>query len=428
MSHDPDHADYEGSIIIAREILPSQLFKLASQRAAGMILLSGNLTSHVSILARSLRIPTLLIDDPMLLERGEGLSLILDAVQGNLLINPDAEVLASYRTLIEERQRLEALEPTVHPSTRTRDGTPVRLYANINLLSDLRQAKRLKAEGIGLYRSEIPFIVRDSFPSEEEQYRIYRRLVEEMEGHSVTLRTLDIGGDKMLSYMPNANEANPFLGLRAIRFSLRNRAVFAQQLKAMLRAGAGANIRIMFPLISSVDEYLHACDVVRSCVKELADEGIPHNAKPALGMMIELPSAVELIEELCYEADFVSIGTNDLIQYLLAVDRTNELISDLYLPYHPAVLRALFKIGDAARRHGIDVSVCGDLATDLRLIPFLLGCGIHTLSIDARYIPAVQKVIENTDMAQARKGALDLLKLSRISEVAAFLGISSSGN
>lgn len=428
MSHDPELADYEGSIIIAREILPSQLFKLASQRAAGIILLSGNLTSHISILARSLNIPTLLIDDAVLLERGEGLSLILDAVQGTLLIDPDDEVLTSYRKLIEERNRLDLLEPEVQASTHTRDGVRIRLYANINLLSDLTLAKRWKAEGIGLYRSEIPFIVRDSFPSEEEQFRIYRRLLEEMNGHSVTLRTLDIGGDKMLSYMPNAKEANPFLGLRAIRFSLRNPAIFTQQLRAMLRAGAGTNIRIMFPFISSTDEYLQAREMVYSCIDDLAHEDLPHNAKPALGMMIELPSAVELIDELCHEADFISIGTNDLIQYLLAVDRTNELISDLYLPHHPAVLRALFKVGDAACRHGVEVSVCGDVATDVKLIPFLLGCGIHTLSLDSRHIPAVQSAVEKTDMAQARESAREMVKLSSISEVAAYLGIEPSGS
>lgn len=423
MSHDPDLADYEGRIIVAREILPSALLKLAAQRAAGLVLFSGGVTSHVAILARSLRLPAVLIDDAPWMESLTERELLIDAPQGNLFIDPDREVRDSYRKLIDQQHRIAQLEPQVAPETRTADGVHVRLYANINLLNDLQSALRLKAEGIGLYRSEFPFIVRDNFPSEEEQYRIYRRLVERMEGRTVTLRTLDVGGDKSLSYAPAGNEANPFLGLRAIRFSLRNRHIFAQQLRAMLRAGEGYPLRIMFPMISSLDDFVHAREVVQSCLDELRAENAPHNGDPELGLMVELPSAVELIEELSREADFFSIGTNDLIQYLLAVDRTNELISDLYVPHHPAVLRALHKIIEAGIRNGADVSVCGDAAVEPHMTRYLLGCGIRTFSVDAGHIPRLQEVIRNTHIEEARKSALQALQLSRLVDIEKFLGV-----
>lgn len=423
MAHDPDLADYEGRIIVAQELLPSELLKLAAQRAGGVVLLGGSITSHVAILARSLRLPCVLLDDDILLLALRDRYLLIDALQGTLFIDPDENVRASYTKLVEEQRRIEEMEPQVSPTTRSADGIPVRLYANINLLSDIKHALRLKAEGIGLYRSEFPFIVRDNFPSEEEQTRIYRRLVEGMGGRVTTLRTLDIGGDKSLSYVPSHNEANPFLGLRAIRFSLRNRPVFVQQLRAMLKAGVDYPLRIMFPLVSSVDDFVHARQIVSECIEQLAQENTPHNARPALGLMLELPSAVEMIDELTQEADFISIGTNDLIQYLLAVDRTNEHISDLYVPYHPAVLRALHKVIDAAVRHGKDVSVCGEAATDRHMITFLLGCGLRTFSVEPRHIPRLQQLITRTHVEEARKLALRALRLSRLHDIEVLLDI-----
>ncbi len=423
MSHDPALADYEGRIIIAAELLPSELLKLAAQRAAGIVLLSGSTTSHVAVLARSLRIPAVLIEGALPLEFAEDKPLLLDANQGTLYIEPGDEVLASYDRLIDEQKRIEHLEPQVEPETYSADGVRIRLFANINLLSDIDYALRLKAEGIGLYRSEFPFIVRDNFPSEEEQCRIYSRIVKRLEGASVTLRTLDVGGDKALPYAPSGNEANPFLGLRAIRFSLRNRAIFEQQLRAMLRAGAHHPIRIMFPLISSVDDFVHARSIVQHCIKELDSENIPHNNDPQLGLMVELPSAVEMIEDLSQNADFLSIGTNDLIQHMLAVDRTNEEIADLYVPHHPAVLRALHRIAEAARSAGIDASVCGDIAANPHMLVFLLGCGIRTFSVDARYLPRIQKLVGQTDVRQAHEKTLHALRLTRISDIEDYLAI-----
>ncbi len=416
-----DKADYNGQIVICGELLPSDILKLVAQRASALVLVEGGVSSHVSILARSLQIPMVIAKEKRLLDLPENTPVLLDADQGNIFVNPAPDVLKTYDALNESRHKAAELERTVRPSTATLDGERVQLMANINLLSDLAVAKRLKAEGVGLYRSELPFIVRNDFPSEEEQFRIYRRIVEEMDGKEVVFRTLDIGGDKMLSYFPNVSEANPFLGLRAIRFSLRYRDIFTQQLRALLRAAAGTSIRIMFPLVSSVDDFVQARDVLADCSRMLTAENIPHNAEPELGVMIELPSAVEVAPDLAREADFLCIGSNDLVQYVLAVDRTNEQIADLYIPHHPAVLRALKRVAEAAREAGIDLSVCGDMATDARLIPFLLGIGIRRLSMDSRRIPKAQECISGISMEDARRTADTLLRLSRIREVEEYL-------
>jgi phosphotransferase system enzyme I (PtsP) len=274
---------------------------------------------------------------------------------------------------------------------------------------------------VGLYRSEFPFIIRNSFPSEEEQYQVYCRIVESMEGREVTFRTLDIGGDKMLSYQGETEEANPFLGLRAIRFSLLHRDIFSEQLRAFLRAGVGGNTRIMFPLIASLDDFLEAREVVYECMSELDARGVPYNRDTKLGIMVELPSAVELIEDLAYEVDFMSIGTNDLIQYMLAVDRTNDLVSKLYLSHHPAILRAIKRVVSVAGRHKKDVSICGDIAMDPKMIPFLIGTGITKLSLPPSRVHDIQQLIGKIHMDKAAYTARRMLECGRISEVETFL-------
>ena len=417
-----DSVDYEGCVVVCADLMPSDMLKVVGQHAAGLLLAAGGVTSHVSILARSLSVPMVIVSDRRVLEFPSGTRLLLDGDQGTVFINPDETVLKNYGELDRARVQATAAEQNVKAETFTSDGRRVHLLANINLLSDLPVALRLKAECIGLYRSEFPFIIRNDFPSEEEQYLIYRRIVREMGGREVVFRTLDIGGDKILSYFPTVNESNPFLGLRAIRFSLRNREIFEQQLRALLRAGEGVPLRIMFPLVSSVDDFVEARDILRDCARALAEAGVPHQHEPEVGVMVELPSAVEISEDLADEADFLCIGSNDLVQYILAVDRTNEHISDLYVPYHPAVLRALKRIADAAAKQQTDLSICGNMATDPRLIPFLLGIGLTKFSMDSRLLPQVQEVISGTDFNAARAAAQKMLGMRRISEVAAFLG------
>ncbi len=420
-----DTVDYTGRIVLASEMRPSDLLRLSAQKAEGLVLVGGGATAHISVLARSLHIPLVVVYEPITLrphEQGETI-LILDSEQGSILVDPAPDVIERYRILIEENRRTATIDVNVLPTTSTLDGIRIQLFANVNLLSEVAVAQRFKAEGIGLYRSEFPFIVRNYIPSEEEQFRIYSRLLDSMPNTEIILRTLDVGGDKILSYYPTTGEANPFLGLRAIRFSLRNKDIFGSQLRAMLRAGANRQLNIMFPLVSSLDDFWQARQVVDGCTQALRGEGLPHNPKPSLGVMIEIPSAVELAADLAREADFMCIGTNDLIQYTLAVDRTNEKIADYYVPHHPAVLRAISRVASAAIAADKPLSVCGDMAGDETLVPFLVGVGIRKLSMESRRIPRIQQVIASVTAAASRRLAEDLLKFGSVKEVESRLGL-----
>ena len=419
LNREEEACDYRGQVLVAHELLPSDILKLSAENMEGFIVSSG-VTSHNAIICKSLGIPMVALSREDADAIADGEDLLVDATQGIVYVRPGEAVLEKYDRLERARAALRDAE-AVKEQTFTRCGERVRILANINLLSDLEPARRFKAEGVGLYRSEFPFIVRNDFPDEEEQYFIYRKIVEQMEGRSVTFRTLDIGGDKMLSYYSHVNEANPFLGMRAIRFSLRNRDIFAQQLRAFLRAGAGAPTRIMFPFISSVDDFVAARGIVHECMDELEADGLPFERETPLGLMVELPSAVEVIDELAREADFLSIGSNDLIQYMLAVDRTNEQVSGLYQSHNPAILRVVDRVVSAARRHGRDVSLCGELASDPRMLPFLVGVGLRKFSIDIASAPAVQRAVEGIGVAEAEEIARAMLRFGRISEVEAFL-------
>jgi phosphotransferase system enzyme I (PtsP) len=413
--------DYRGQVVVASDMLPSDMIKLAVEKVEGLLLVGGGVTSHVSILARSLQIPVVVVERREFLTLPAGSTLLLDGDQGTVYVNPDPDVLKKYEDLREARVQLVGLKAPASPEAVSRDGQAVQVYANVNLLSEAQTAHDMNAGGVGLYRTEFPFIVRNDFPSEEEQYLIYRRLLDLLPEKPITFRTLDVGGDKVLSYFPTAVGSNPFLGLRAIRFLLRNRDIFAQQLRALLRAGAGRPLRIMFPMISSVDDFLEAREVVTACLVELQREKIPHQARPQLGVMVEMPSAVEVVDELAAEADFLSIGSNDLVQYILAVDRTNENISDLYVPHHPAVLRSLNRIVQAAGRHGKPLSLCGEIASDERLLPFLLGIGLRTVSVEVRQIPRVHELVAGLDLGREKTRASRVLKMGRIRDVEAAL-------
>ncbi len=419
LNEEADECDYRGQIIIAHELLPSDILKLSAENVEGFIVSSG-VTSHNAIISRSLGIPMVAAGRELADGIADGEELLMDAGQGIVYLRPSDEIYAKYRELDDAWKALHNASD-VKSKTLTKCGARVHIHANINLLSDLEPAKKFKAEGVGLYRSEFPFIVRNDFPTEEEQYVIYKKLVDQMKGKSVTFRTLDIGGDKMLSYYSNVHEANPFLGMRAIRFSLQNKDIFCQQLRAFLRAGTKGNTRIMFPLISSVDDFVEAREVVHECMAKLEADGLPFSRDTQLGVMMELPSAVEVVDELAQEADFLSIGSNDLIQYMLAVDRTNEQVSSLYLAHHPAVLRAVNRIVSSAITHGKDVSICGDLSADPRMLPFLMGIGLKKFSIDIVFAPTVQRLVQAYTLEEAEEIAENMLGFGRISEVEAFL-------
>lgn len=413
------HVDYSGQIILADTLLPSDVLKLATEKAEGFIM-QGGVTAHIAIICRSLHKPMVMVGPELFARIRENCELLIDGSQGMVFIEPSSEILTEYERKRQTAAKVEAA-PSVKKETRTADGARIQLFANINLLSDLELASRFSAEGVGLYRSEFPFLIRDTFPMEEEQYQVYLRIVEAMGDREVTFRALDIGGDKLLSYQGGLEEDNPFLGLRGIRFLLQNKDIFSEQLCAMLRAGAGGNTRIMFPLISSVDEFVETRELVQECMKVLAGRGVAYNRETKLGIMVELPSAVSQAEDFAREVDFMSIGTNDLIQYMLAVDRTNAMVSRLYLSYHPAILRAIEHVATVGRKHQTDVSICGDIARDPKMIPFLLGAGITKLSIAPRRIPDIQRAVEALRMEEAVCTARTMLGFSRISEVEAFL-------
>jgi phosphotransferase system enzyme I (PtsP) len=406
-------------IAIAKDLFPSDVLKLYSEGVRGIVLTSGGVTSHVSILARSLSLPLVIANEPGLLNIESSSSLLLDAEAGNVFINPDKLVLAEYKDNLWRKGGTS--RPKMGEATSTADGRRIRLLANVNLIKDVEALRGLSCDGIGLYRSEIPFIVRNSFPSEEEQYYVYRKIADGAPKNEITIRTLDIGGDKLLTYFHSDKRENPFLGMRSIRFSLANPEIFEEQLRAILRAGAGKNLKIMFPMIFSVEEFLRAKEIVQNCIRALKGLAREFNDSPRIGLMIEVPAAIEIIDELASVADFLSIGTNDLVQYMLAVDRTNEEVADYYIPHHPAVLRSIKKVADAAARHSKEISVCGDMTNEKKYIPFLIGCGIFTLSMNAMHMADNQGVIASISAADSESLANEVLVSTDINEIDALL-------
>ncbi len=410
------HGGWRGRIVIARELLPSDVLEMSLDDVAGIILVGGGITSHIAFLVRSLNIPMVIAPLARLNGVADGTDLLLDARQGNIFVNPGGEVLARYADHDRMATAVVTHAGEMADETRTSCGERITLLANINLLAELDVARDLKAEGVGLYRSEFPFLVRQSLPSEEEQVVVYGKLLEAMEGREVTVRTLDVGGDKVLSYFDSAGEENPALGLRSTRFALRYPDIMDCQLRAILRAAGERQVSIMFPMIASLEMFRASKAAIERVHAELVAEGGSY-AKPRIGMMVELPAVVELAVEFAREADFFSIGTNDFIQYMLAVDRTNERVSEYYCPHHPSVLRALKRVVAAAQEEGIPVSLCGEMAHDGSMLPFLLGIGLRRFSVDPHFLPECQRMIGEIRLEDAETLADRLVRAATISEV-----------
>jgi phosphotransferase system, enzyme I, PtsP len=408
--------NYKNAIVVASDLVPSDILLFSVENIAGIILIGGGVTSHVAILARSLKLPMIIADIPALLELPLNSTALIDGETGAIFINPDSLIRAPYEQRSKRRQ-MYVIAPEIPAHPVTIDGVAITMLANVNLLSDIGDARSMHAKGIGLYRTEFPFMIRSTFPTEEEQIEVYRRLIKGMEGLPVTFRTLDIGGDKALSYYSNSKENNPFLGMRSIRFCLENREVFKAQIRAILRAGVGADFNLMFPMIASVDELEKSKEIVEECKRELTVEGKPFYSNPRIGIMIELPAVLSIIDELAKRCEFFSIGTNDLVQYMLAVDRTNEKVSKFYCPHHPSVLHAIKNVADAAARAGIGISICGDMAHEGRYLEFLIGVGIRTISIDPLYFPMVSAAIQNIHSGTAVEKARKLLACCTINGV-----------
>ncbi|MCK5154070.1 MAG: phosphoenolpyruvate--protein phosphotransferase, partial [Spirochaetales bacterium] len=409
-----EEGDYTGQIIIAKELMPSELVKLAAQHTEGFIMFGAGSTSHISILAKSLDVPVIFLNDSDFFNSTENDLIIIDAFQSSIIVDPKTELIDKYLTNLKHIKEKNTEKPDLLEKAVTLDGRKIKVQANINILSDARTAKEFKTEGVGLYRSEFLFLIRNNFPSEEEQYIIYRRLLEQME--DVVFRTLDIGGDKILGPATQI-EQNPFMGLRGLRYSLRNPEIFSVQIRSLLRAGVGYKLKILFPLITGIEDFREAVGIVNNSISELAAEGIECVKNPEIGVMIELPSAVMMVEELAEEADFLSIGTNDLVQYLLGIDRNNDQIADLYIPHHPSVLRALRRISEAADKFNCPLSVCGNAAADPDMLEYFIGLGISTFSTNHSMIQFIRRQINEMNYSHARYFAKKSLSARTVKDI-----------
>lgn len=412
----------EKVIIVAHDLTPADTSEINTSMVMGFITDVGGKTSHTAIMAQALKIPAVLGLEKATGSIEDGNLLIVDGYKGEIIINPDSGLIASYQEkALYYKNYISSILQLSHLPSETTDGYRMAVKANIEFLEEVETAKDNGAEGVGLYRTEFLYIRNKGVPGEDELYQNYREIAEKVMPLPVTIRTLDIGGDKIFSNKKPSNEANPALGLRAIRFCLKEQEIFRSQLRAILRASAHGNIRIMFPMISGVQEFIDAKKILTQVMDELERGNIPHDRKIKVGAMIEIPSAVMVADILAESADFFSIGTNDLIQYTLAIDRSNENVAYMYEPYHPAVIRMIMQVVRSAQNTGIEVSLCGEMAGDPFCIPILLGMGINELSLTATGIPQLKKLIRSLSKKEAEKDLANILKLKTSEEVRRYI-------
>ncbi len=414
-----DLAQVKGDVIVvAHDLSPADTIQMNLNNVAGFITDFGGRVSHTAILSRSLGIPAIVGLETATSMINGGDFLIIDGYTGTVIVNPDKATSHEY---IERQKQIRLLEREVLKyaslPTETRDGYRIRLGANIELVEELPMAISHGAEGIGLYRTEILYLNREDLPSEEEQFHAYKSIVEGIAPNSVVIRTLDVGGDKFLSKYGYDHEVNPALGLRAIRFSLKEQSLFKIQLRAMLRASAFGKLKILFPMISGIAEIRRAKAILAEVKGELVAEGIPFDEGIEVGAMIEIPSASIIADSLANEVDFFSIGTNDLIQYALAIDRINEHVSYLYEPLHPAILRMIRGVVEAGHRAGIEVALCGEMAADPAYILILLGLGLDELSMAPFNIPRVKKILRSSSYEEAKQLLEEVSRFSTAAEI-----------
>jgi phosphotransferase system enzyme I (PtsI) len=411
----------EKVIIVAHDLAPSQTAALPKENILGFVTDVGGRTSHTAIIARSLSIPAVIGLEVATQNIESQDKVIVDGSDGVVIVNPTEKVLKEYQRKLQKATR--DLK-TVHISklkAATKDKKEIIVSANIELPEELHLVDEYGAEGIGLYRTEYIFLGKRQLPSEEEQFKAYLHAAKKMKSHSVIIRTIDIGGDKFLSQPQVPREMSPFLGWRAIRFCLARPDVFKTQLRAILRASSEGNIKVMFPMISGIEELRSAKEILESCKRELRKEGKPFNERISVGTMIEVPSAAITADALAKESDFFSIGTNDLIQYSLAVDRANEKVAYLYEPGHPAVLRLIKNVIDIAHSNNIWVGMCGEMAGEPLFAFLILGLELDEFSMPPPRVPKIKELIKNVTFEEARAIAEKTLSLSTAKEVEHFL-------
>src|SRR3984957_1765943 len=419
---DKKNAFAKATILIADELTLSQMTLVSHENLVGIALQSGGVTSHTAILARAFEIPTVVGVEHLMEAVSEGDALVIDGNSGIVYVNPSSEVEREYQLLMKRYDafRKELMvgldEPTV-----TRDGHRVEMLANIALPADIALAIRYGAEGIALLRAAFSFLTYEDFPDENQQLTLYTRMLEAAGKRPVTIRTLDIGADKYPPYLRVPREDNPFLGWRSIRISLELASIFKVQLRAILRAAAHHDVRIMFPMISSIEELRRARELLAEAQAELYKEGLEHDPDIDVGIMVEVPSAVWLAPGVGEEVDFFSIGTNDLIQYLLAADRNNPRVAHLYEPLHPAVLAAIAEVVRVGREAGKQVCICGEMASDPLATLLLLGMGLDQLSLSPLFIPMVRKIVREGNFQTARQIAQDILQMVSVQDIKGYL-------
>ncbi len=427
---EPERALEQDSVLLAEDITLSDLSLIEHDRLRGIVIATGGVTSHASILAKSFEIPTVVGVEHLLEAVHEGDDVIVDGNSGVIYVNPAVDVSREYERLDREYRAFNReLDSMKTLPAETTDGRRVNVYANIGLIADLLFAHRHGAEGVGLYRSEFPFLTYREFPDEEEQFQLYARVVRGMQGRPITIRTLDLGADKYPGYLRLPQEENPFLGWRSIRISFEMPELFKVQLRAILRVATLGRVRILFPMISSIEEIRRAKELLEEAKDELREQGRDFDPRIEVGMMIEVPSAVSLATHLIREVDFFSIGTNDLIQYLLAVDRNNRKVAPLYEPLHPAVLGALHDTVQAAKGAGKRVGLCGEMAADPLCTLVLLGLGFDDLSMGPFFIPVIKRVVRSVPYAAAAAMTRDVLTMATVKEIKGYLfdGMKSLG-
>ncbi|MEM9479012.1 MAG: phosphoenolpyruvate--protein phosphotransferase [Verrucomicrobiota bacterium] len=405
-------------VLVAHDLTPSDTAAMDRDKVLGFVTEAGSVTSHSSIMARSLGIPAVtgLHDISRRLRSGQ--RVLVDGYKGLLFINPSGETLKEYEGIQEQKNAIASgLEELREDKAKTASGRRIILSANIEFASEVNLVRKYGAEGVGLYRTEFLYLSGKTLPGEEEQFNNYKKILDGLGGEEMIIRTLDVGGDKLTGDEEHAGEMNPYLGWRGIRLSLEQPHMFRQQIRAILRCSAHGKLGVMFPLISSGDEIKRARDLVDSCKSELDSEGIPFDGNIPIGAMIEVPSAALIADQLAGLVDFFSVGTNDLIQYTIAVDRGNDRVAKLYQPTHPAILRLLKNVTDAAHEHDIWAGICGEMAGDIVLTPLLVGLGVDELSVIANQIPRVKQAILRLDDNKCRELVEELLTMSEAERI-----------
>jgi phosphoenolpyruvate-protein phosphotransferase (PTS system enzyme I) len=405
---------HEKAVVVAHNLMPSDTVHLRASLCEGFATNIGGKTSHTALLAQSLEIPAVVGLHEITRHVQPGDLLIVDGNTGTVLVNPPAAVVENYRREREIRlAETRGLESLRDQPAQTRDGHRLTLAANIDSPDDIESVRSHGAEGVGLYRTEFLYFNRSTLPTEEEHFAFYSKVAQSVLPYHLIIRTVDIGGDKLADFGVdgvNTAERNPFLGLRGIRLCLRHPSVFRTQLRAILRASAVGKVKIMFPMISGLEEFRAAKQAAQDVMKELRAEGVPFDEKVEIGLMIEVPAAALVADFLAQEADFMSLGTNDLIQYTLAVDRINEEVAQLYDPMHPAILRLISQTVSAAHEAGKWVGMCGEMAADPDLTPILVGLDLDELSVSPAAVPKIKKSVRDLDFKECRALAEQVLK------------------